>query len=419
MDIKIIALTIRQIAEDNGIPKEKVTQALEQALAAAYKKEYGAKGQKIEAEIDSSAGETNFWQIKEVVTPKMIYSEEELENIKAKGEETENAKEEEKEDDKEKTKIRFSPEKHIMLAEAKKIDPNAKASDNIRIPVETVSDFGRIASQTAKQVILQKLKEAEKEIVLSEFKEKEGKLISGIVQQVNKEGVYFDIGKATGYLPEMEQPRGEFYRPGQRMKLYVLKVEERTRGTVVLLSRAYPKIVSKLFELEVPEISSGQIEIKAIAREAGSRTKIAVISQKKELDPVGSLIGQRGSRVGAVIAELGGEKIDIVEYSDNPQEYIKNALAPAKIVKIKLLSKNTARALVGKDQFSLAIGREGQNVRLAAQLSGWKIDVEDIKEEETADGQKEEKENKEEKKEKKEKKGKKKNAKKIKNGDIN
>jgi N utilization substance protein A len=373
MNIKTITLIINQIAEDKNISKEKVIEVLEQALASAYKKEYGKKNQKIEAKIDPKTGKIAFWQLKEIVKKEQIYSQEELKKLK------------EKSVEKEEDKLKFNPEKHILLEEAKKIDPQAEPGKILKLALEPAEDFGRIATQTAKQVILQKLREAEKEAILAEYKKKEGEVISGIVQRVEQAGVYFDIGKATGFLPKAEQVKGEFYRPGQRIKLYVLKVEDTPKGPKVLLSRAYPKLVSKLFELEVPEIVSGQIKIKAIAREPGSRTKIAIFSEEEGLDPIGSAIGQRGSRVGAVITELGGEKIDIIEYTEDQEQYIKNALSPAKVKEVKIMPKNTALALVEKDQLSLAIGREGQNVRLAANLTGWKIDVKSIEEVEKGD----------------------------------
>ncbi len=262
-----------------------------------------------------------------------------------------------------------------MVQDAKKIKPKIKAGEELEMALETKSDYGRIAAQTAKQVILQKIREAEKEAVLSEYQSKEGEIISGIVQRVEGRSIFFDIGKTLGILTREEQVPGEFYRPGQRLKVYILKVDKTPKGPIVYLSRAYPKLISKLFELEVPEISSGQVQIKSIAREAGSRSKIAVASSADGIDPIGSAVGQRGTRVMAVINELGGEKIDIIEHSDDPSKYISNSLSPAKVLEIKIMPKNKAVAIVPEDQLSLAIGKEGQNVRLAAKLTGWKIDV--------------------------------------------
>jgi len=372
MDIKNFTSAIAQIAEEKGISSEKVLEGIEMAIAAAYKKDYGEKGQTIKAKLDSESGEVKFWQVKVVVDEKMIYSEEELEELKEKKvrEEPSFAKATEG-----KEKVRFNPEKHIMLKEAKKIKPKIKAGEELEIALRAQKDYGRIAAQTAKQVIIQRLREAERESIFEEYKSKEDQIVSGIVQRIEGKNVFLDIGKTLGILSKEEQVPGEFYRPGQRLKVFVLKVEETPRGPVVFLSRAYPKLISKLFELEVPEISSGQVQIKSIAREAGSRSKIAVVSKMKEIDPIGSAVGQRGTRVMAVINELGGEKIDIIEYSEDPEKYIINSLSPAKVLEVKIMPKNKALAIVPEDQLSLAIGKNGQNVRLAAKLTGWKIDV--------------------------------------------
>jgi N utilization substance protein A len=301
----------------------------------------------------------------------MIYSEEELEEMKNEGqEEPKDALGEEEEG-----KIRFNPEKHILLEEAKKVNSKIKAGEELEIHLETKKDYGRIAAQTAKQVVLQKIREAERETIMGEYKSKEGEIVSGIVQRIEGRNVFIDIGKTLGILPREEQVFGEFYKAGQRIKVYILKVEESPRGPAVFLSRAYPKLISKLFELEVPEISQGVVQIKAIAREAGSRSKIAVASTEEGIDPIGSAVGQRGTRVMAVISELGGEKIDIIEYSDNTEKFISNSISPAKVLEVRLLEKNRAICVVQEDQLSLAIGKDGQNVRLAAKLTGWKIDV--------------------------------------------
>jgi len=404
MDIKNFTSAITQIAEEKGISVEKIIESIEAALAAAYKKDYGKKGQIIKAKLDPETGGVEFWQVQMVVSQDMIYSEEELEAMKDRKEVEAPKKEGEME------KIRFNPEKHIMVDEAQKIKPGIKAGEELETSLETKKDYGRIAAQTAKQVILQKIREAERETVLSEYKSKEGEIVSGIVQRIEGRDIYVDIGKTLGILPGEEQVPGEFYRPGQRLKIYILKVEETPRGPVVFLSRAYPKLVSRLFELEVPEISQGIVLIKSIAREAGFRSKIAVESKEEGVDPIGSAVGQRGTRVMAVINELGGEKIDIIEYSDDPAKFIANALSPAKVLEVKIMPKNKALCLVPEDQLSLAIGKEGQNVRLAAKLTGWKIDVrtseaegEKINEEE-ADEEEEVKEEKVEKEEDKEKK---------------
>jgi transcription termination/antitermination protein NusA len=367
MDLKNFSSTINQIMEEKGISFDKVIESIETAIAAAYKKEYGKKGQIIKAKFDPQTGDVKFWQVWLVVSPEMLLSEEEIEKLKE-SKESEEALEKE-------GRVRFNPEKHMLLEDAKKTKKGVEAGEEIEIPLEEKQDYGRIAAQTAKQVILQKIREAEKEAVFGEYKSKEGEIVSGAVQRIEGRNVFIDIGKTLAVLPKEEQVYGEFYRPGQRLKAYILKVDETPRGPVVLLSRAYPKFVSKLFELEVPEISQGTVVIRAIAREAGSRSKIAVESKMEGVDPIGSAVGQRGTRVMAVIGELGGEKVDIIEYSDDPAKFLSNALSPAKVIEVKILPRNKAVCFVPTDQLSLAIGKEGQNVRLAAKLTGWKIDV--------------------------------------------
>jgi len=380
MDLKTFTSAVAQIAEEKGISSEKVIEIIEQAIAAAYKKDYGEKGQKIEAKLDSASGGVKFWQVKLVLDEKMLLSEEEVEEMKKKKTKEEDEKKEEFSsvkalEDEEEKKVRFNTERHIMIEEAKKLDPKIKIGEEIKIPLKTQKDYGRIAAQTAKQVILQRIKETERDAILGEFRQKEGEIVSGIIQRVEGKTVYLDLGKTLGVLPMEEQVPGEFYRVSQRLKVYVLKVEETSKGPLVFLSRAYPKIISKLFELEVPEIASGEVIIKSIAREAGSRSKIAVTADTEGIDPIGSVVGQRGTRVMAVINELGGEKIDIIEWSDDPEKFIANSLAPAKVIEVKIGAKNKAEVLVPEDQLSLAIGKNGQNVRLAAKLTGWKIDV--------------------------------------------
>jgi len=367
IDIKNFTSAIAQIAEEKGISQEKILETIEMAIAAAYKKEYGKRGQIIKAKLDPGTGELKLWQVKQVLDKSMVYTEEELEKLKEKGKEIQ--------EDEEGKKLRFNPEKHIMAEEARKIKPKIKPGEELETALEPKGDYGRIAAQTAKQVITQRIRESERESIFDEYKGKEGEIISGIVQRIEGGNVFMDIGKTLGILPREEQVPGEFYRPSQRLKTLVLKVEQTPKGPLIFLSRSYPKLVSKLFELEVPELSAGQIQIKSIAREAGSRTKIAVASTVEGIDPIGAAVGQRGTRVTAVINELGGEKIDIIEYSEDPEKYIANALSPAKVNEVKRLPKNKAQVIVPEDQLSLAIGKNGQNVRLAAKLTGWKIDV--------------------------------------------
>jgi len=404
--MKNFTSAISQIAEEKGIAAEKVIGSIETAIAAAYKKDYGEKGQLIKAKLDLKTGQAKFWQVKLVLTEDMIYSEEELEKLKKEQKESSSA-----EATKDKEKIRFNPERHIMLKEAKKIKAKIKAEEELEIPLKSKADYGRIAAQTAKQVILQKIREAERETIFDEYKSKEGEIVSGIIQRIEGRNIFVDIGKTLGILPKEEQIFAEFYKPGQRLKFYILKVEDTPRGPAVFLSRAYPKLVSKLFELEVPEIAQGQVVIKSIAREPGARSKIAVESTEESIDPIGSAVGQRGTRVMAVINELGGEKIDIIEYSEKPEEFIANSLSPAKVLEVKIMPKGKALCLVPEDQLSLAIGKEGQNVRLAAKLTGWKIDVRSS--EEAEEGKEEKKDKKEKKETAKEKKSEKKESKKA------
>ncbi|MCK9446706.1 transcription termination factor NusA [bacterium] len=393
MDFQGFLSAISQIADEKGLSQEKVLETVEHALASAYKKEYGKKGQVVKAKINSKSGKIEFWRVRNVVDDTMVYIPEKVEvegeepteqeeeiSIKIKDSyrptEAELSNEEpEREGEDSERRVRYNAEKHILIEESKDIDSKLKAGDELVIPLETREDFGRIAAQTAKQVVLQKIREAEKEVVLAEYKSKEGEIVSGIAQRIEGINVYFDIGKSLGVLPKEEQIRGEFYKEGQRLKLYVLRVDTTPKGPIILLSRSYPKLISKLFELEVPEISGGQIEIKSIAREPGSRTKIAVLSTADGVDPIGAMVGQRGVRVAAVMSELGGEKIDIIEYDEEPTKFIANALSPAKIINVIAEDKNIATVVVPKDQLSLAIGKDGQNVRLAAKLTGWKIDV--------------------------------------------
>ncbi len=372
MDVKQFQRALQQVAEERGISAERVIETIEAAIATAYKKDYGEKGQKIKAKFDPMTGGAQFWQVKLVVDDSMLYTPEEVEAMK------DNPPEEYKEGTAAEGEVRkyiFNEEKHIMLADAKKTWPKIQVGEEIEIPLESKEEYGRIAAQTAKQVILQKIREAEKETVTAEYKSKEGEIVSGVVQRVEGPVCYVDIGRTLGVLNREEQIPGEFYRPGQRLKFYILKVEDGARGSVVLLSRSYPKLISKLFELEVPEIASGAVVIKSIAREAGFRTKIAVMSTEDGVDPVGACVGQRGTRIMAVINEIAGEKIDVIPFDENSEKYIENALAPAKVEKIIVQEKNTASVEVADDQLSLAIGRDGRNVRLASNLTGWKIDI--------------------------------------------
>ncbi|MCX6813062.1 MAG: transcription termination factor NusA [Candidatus Azambacteria bacterium] len=367
MDLKQFASALGQISEEKGISPEKVLETIEIALAAAYKKEYGEKGQIVRAKFNPKTGDVKFSQIKIVVDQSMLKPENE------KDEETEPSFAEATEGEK---KIRFNAERHFMLDEAKKTKKDIMVGDEIEFPLEAHEDFGRIAAQTAKQVIIQRIREAEREAVWNEYKDKEGELVSGIIQRIEPHNIFVDLGKTVAVFPGEEQVFGERYYVGTRMKFYILSVNSDPKGPGIVLSRSHPKMISRLFELEVPEIGAGTVEIKSIAREAGNRTKIAVTSNEEGIDPIGSCIGQKGTRVAAVISEISGEKIDIIEWSEDPDVFVSNAMSPAKVTKIEIApSRHTAKVFVPEDQLSLAIGKAGQNVRLAAKLTGWKIDV--------------------------------------------
>ncbi len=384
-DLKNFSSAIEQIAEERSIPKESIVEAIEAAVATAYRKEYGKKGEHIRAKLDLDTGEFNFWQVKTVLDESMIKTPEEIE-AEAAAEETQETRSQEMEEDGPKKYV-FSPEHHIMLDEAKDINPDIEVGGEITFPLEAKADFGRIAAQAAKQVVLQKIREAEKTTVFQEFKQKEGTIVSGIVQRMEGRNVYIDLGKTIGVMYANETIYDERYRIGERRRFYVLAVQEEYKGPAIILSRAHPQFVVKLFEIEVPEINDKIVEIKAIAREAGSRTKIAVTSNVESIDPIGSCVGQKGTRVMAVMNELGGEKIDIIAWSDDPEKFIVNALSPSKVQDIEILPKREALVRVLPDQISLAIGRNGQNVRLAARLTNWKIDVRSVdKPEETIEG---------------------------------
>jgi transcription termination/antitermination protein NusA len=380
LDLKTLKPLIRQIAEEKGLSEERVFEALEIAFAAAYKKEYGKRTQAIHAKINSDDGILEFWQTKIALDENSIITDEEIENEesqeKTKKQNGKTQKDTAETDDQELRKVKFNPDRHILLEEAKKIKPDCENGEELVFPLEVKSDFSRIAAQTAKQVILQKLKELEKENIVSEFKEKEGKIVSGIIQRIERKNVYVDLGKTFGVLYISEGIPREYYRVGERKKFYILRLEEKGRGPIILLSRSHPKFVSGLFEMEVPEISEGIVEIKSIAREPGNRTKVSVESKEESVDPVGACVGQKGTRVTTIIDELNGEKIDIIPYSEEPTKYVSSALGPAKISEAEVVSeKREVRVFVPPEQLSLAIGKNGQNVRLAAKLTGWKIDI--------------------------------------------
>ena len=372
LDLKVIHSVLTQLEEERGIPREKILEAIEMALATAYKKEYGEKGQIIRAKFDLNSGKTEFFQVKMVVDDTTVIIPDEDGEV-----DFERAEKEEKDI--------FNPEHHIIIANAQKIKKDVALGEEMIFPLEAHDDYGRIASQTAKQVIIQKIREAEKTAVLGEYGAQEGTIVNGTVQRMERGAIFVDMGRATGILSYEDQIPGERYEQGERVRAYLYKVEETARGIFLRLSRSHPQFLYKLFETETPEIGSGVVQIKSIAREAGARTKIAVSSTDDHIDPVGSMVGQRGVRVSTVMSELGGEKIDIIEWSADPKKFIEDSLSPAKVVSVAIDEvEKKATVQVSEDQQSLAIGKGGQNVRLAAKLTGWKIDIQSVKSEQVA-----------------------------------
>ncbi len=373
-DLKIINSVIDQLEEERGIPREKTLEAIESSLATAYKKEHGKRGQIIRAKFDINSGKTEFHQVKIVVDESQVKMEDDL--PAQAGEEEIPTSEETKTDE----RVRFNPEHHILVEDAIKIKKNSKIDDELVFPLEDKGDFGRIAAQTAKQIIMQKIREAEKTSVLEEFGQRQGEIVNGTVQRIERGNIFVDFGRATGLLQYDEQIRGEHYKQGERIRAYLYSVEESPRGVFLRLSRSHPKFLEKLFEIETPELANKTIEIKAVAREAGSRSKIAIFSNDEHIDPVGSLVGQRGVRVSTVMSELGGEKIDVIEWSEDLSQFIEDSLSPATVMNVEM-NEEEKRAVVdvSPDQQSLAIGKGGQNVRLAAKLTGWKIDIKSAK----------------------------------------
>ncbi len=366
LDKKQFLLALAQIAEEKGLDRAKIIEAIEVAIATAYKKDYGKKNQLIKAKMNIETGEISFFLVKLVVDQSML-------------KEVDEKNQEDEKDEQGIKKIHFNADRHIMIEEAKKINPDVKVGEEIKFSLEEKDVYGRIAAQTAKQIILQKLREIEKETTYNDFKNKEGEIVSGLIQRIDNGNIVIDLGKTIGYLPPQEQVKTEKYRIGSRLKMYVLSVTLSQKGPLIILSRSHPKFVAKIFEIEVPEIANKTVVIKSIAREIGSRTKIAVVSTEEGIDPIGSCVGLKGVRVNTIINELGGEKIDIIEWFEDPARFIKNALSPAKVIEVEIKPYREALVLVPDDQLSLAIGKDGQNVRLAAKLTGFRIDVRSIK----------------------------------------
>lgn len=364
---------LEQLEAERGIPREKIIEAIAQALAAAYKKDYGKKGQVIRAHFDPDSGKAEFTQVKTVVEETSVRMPEDED---ADAEKKEASLNEGLNDDEKISLRRFSPEHDILLEDARRIKRDAEPGDEIIFPLETHDDYGRIAAQTAKQVIIQRIREAEKVAIVGEYGNKQGDVIQGTVQRIERGNIYVDLGKTTGILAYEDQIPGERYKQGERIRAYLYKVDETPRGIEVRLSRAHPKMIEKLFAQEAPEVANGTVEIKAVAREPGSRAKVAVFSADEHIDPIGSCVGQRGVRVSTVMSEIGGEKIDLILWSEDTKKFIADALSPAQTQSVVLNEEgHQATITVAPDQQSLAIGRGGQNVRLAAKLTGWKLDI--------------------------------------------
>lgn len=372
-DLKVLQSMLDQIEEEKNIPREKILEAIEHSLAAAYKKDYGAKGQVIRSHFNPETGDLEFFQVKTVVDDTMVkpaLTEEELGNPDFVDEINE-----------EDERVRFNSEHHMYLPDAQRIRENAQLGDEIIFPLDNPlmenEEFGRVAALTAKQVIMQKLKEAEKDVKLARYEKMVGTIVTGTIQKVVGGKVFVELAPRTlGVIEKKDQPMGEWYRPGETIRVYLSLVEPGLRGVRMSLSRTHPEFIRELFKLESPEVATGIVEIKSIAREAGSRTKIAVYSNESDVDPIGACVGQRGSRINAVTSNLGNEKIDIILWSPDELLFVANALAPAQVIDIEGdIEKREAKVLVAEDQLSLAIGKEGQNARLAARLTGWKIDI--------------------------------------------
>lgn len=375
LDIKALKVALEQLEQEKKISHEKVVDAVEKSLAAAYQKEYGKRGQIVRCQINFETGETNFEQVKIVVdesTVRMpVEGEEEVfepvstyANQNVEGELVDGLL------------PRYNEERHILLSTAKLLKKNAELSEEIVFPLDNQDDFGRIAAQTAKQVIVQKLREAERESIVGEFTDKENTIVSGVVQRIERGTAFIDLGRTTAILPFEEQIPSERLRPGERIRCYLFSIEEGFRGLSIRLSRTHPKFLIELFKNESAEIAQGVVEIVAVAREPGSRSKIAVKSNDERVDPIGACVGQRGVRVSAITDELSGEKIDVIEWSEDTRRFIATALSPAKAISIELNEDDKkAVVTVSPEEQSLAIGKGGQNVRLAAKLTGWKIDI--------------------------------------------
>lgn len=342
IDVKQLTAAIKVIAEEKDLPEDTVFEVIEAAIAAAWRKDNGDKDMNVRAVLNTRSGEADVFVMREVVEDEVAYN----------------------------------PATEMPLKEAKKQKKTTKLGDVLE-EKHTVTGFGRVAAQTAKQVVVQRLREAERDVVLAAYEDKIGTVVTGVVAKVEPRIVRVDLGKTTGIMPQSEQIMGEYYAVGSRIKVFIKDIERDDRGASLILSRGNEAFIDYLFRQEVPEIDSGAVEIKAIAREAGRRTKIAVASNVPGVDPVGTFVGGRGVRVQAVMNEIGDrEKIDIVTWSDNISEFIRDALSPAEVQKVELSDDKRAKVFVTEDQQSIAIGRSGQNVRLASRLTGYELDIE-------------------------------------------
>lgn len=333
-----LILALKELEKERGIPQQALVEAIKSALNTAYKKNFGTS-QNVSVELDQVTGQVQVYAQKRVV-----------EEVK-------------------------DPCMEISLAEAQAVDPDASQDSVINVEV-TPSNFGRIAAQTAKQVVVQKLREAERSLIYEEFSEREGEVVTGVIQRIESKTVIVNLGRTEGIMLPSDQIFSERYEVGQRVKGYIYEVKNTSKGPTVFISRTHPYFLKRLFELEVPEIYEGLVEIKTIAREAGSRSKISVYSMDDKIDSVGACVGPRGIRVQNIVNELNGEKIDIIKYNKDPEKFIANSLSPSKVISVEIEPEGKkARVIVPDYQLSLAIGKEGQNARLAAKLTGWKIDI--------------------------------------------
>jgi N utilization substance protein A len=364
---------MRVICEEKGLSFEAVLETVESALSAAYRKDFGEKNQNIKVEFDPETGKSKVYDVKTVVEDLPADYEERL----AEAEEKEAAAREAGEIIPEEEQFeRFNSKLEIQISAARLLKKGVKIGEEVRLKLEVPAEYGRMAAQTAKQVIIQRLREAERDMVFNEFKDKEHEVVTGVVQRRDGGVVLVDMGKSTGIITPDEQIPGERYTIGERVKVYVKEVRLSAKGPEIILSRTSDEILRKIFYLEIPEISNGLVELKAVAREGGSRSKVAVYTSSDKVDPIGSCVGQRGARIQTIIKELGGEKVDIILYDEDPIKYITNALAPARINEVEIKEEeHRATVTVDDDQLSLAIGKGGQNARLAAHLTGWKIDI--------------------------------------------